>query len=610
MAVLTERASAGQTVFPLPIHTGLATVTVNGSAATIASQNAESVTLATPCAYGDTVAISFAVTPAGISNTEDIPPDTGKRLALMGDSITQGISVVPLTGNFGGLTESLVGSNGGLSGALCTTVVLFHGAQRNCTAGNGTLTYTKATNSITWRANGDSGPGAPVVLDRTKLVRLESATAGRGIYVTLRPNGAGSLPSTDLTDTTINVGATGNGYMPNVCYGIETYADWLPGLLAPEYTVIGKWANSGNHIQNIIDQIPEVIALAPDEVLVLIGTNDIAAGRSYATITGLLQTVYETFMAAGIRVTTPGILPRGDASYQLRIRGLNRWIERYAEGKPLMRYIEVYPAMVSTLTYPTASPFDVDTTLFNTVGGNYIHPSRKGSFVLASAIAANMKDGKTRTRWESPFHLYDATNNPSGNLLTNPQMLVGSARTGTVAGANIVSGTGSLSGTPPDDWSLWNPAGSASAATSSIVTRASVDATDKTPGNYWRVAISASGFLRAFHSLALANFAPGDVISGLADFYVDNPSLMTRFDVCLEFNGADRVSFGLVSGDSLSSSTSPMRFTAALPRFTVPASWAWTGLGGNPSLVRFFVNMNAAAGCNVYIGNVRVSKVS
>jgi lysophospholipase L1-like esterase len=530
------------------------------------------------------------------------------RLGIVGDSITQGISSAPLTGNFAGLMEPLVASNGGLNGALFTAnVVAFHGAQRNCPAGNGTLIYTRKTNSITWQANSDTGPGAPVTLDRTKFVRLDSASAGMGVYVTLRPNGAGVLPATDTTDTSINVGALGNGYHPCCQFITECFADWLKPLLGPGYKVVGKWATSGNRIQNIIDQVPDIIAAGLDEVLLMIGTNDIAAsGSTFSGVVSGLKSIIDGFTAAGVRVTLPGILPRGDAALTGQIRAANSWLQQYAAGKRLIRYIDTWPVLLnSTISYPSSSPYGVDTTMYNTTGGNYIHPSRKGSYALAKFIAAAMRDSRMPVRYEDPADLYSASN-PYGNLITNPQMLVSSGRSGTVAGSNF---NGNTTGTVPDDWTLYSPSTGVAASTTGV-SRSSIDSTDTTPGTYWKINCTTAGVIEAFTPITIGNVSAGDIVEWWADGYVDNPSLFTRFDMGLDFNGADRLWWGFNStGDSISTETTGRRFTLASPRFQVPSSWAWTGQAGTPNPVRFYVYMNVSASANAYLANIGLRKV-
>lgn len=76
--VSTDRAKGGQTQFPLPIHDKTATAKVNGVAATIASQNEQSVTLQTATAQNDLVEITFnPVDQFGQGRTETFVPTSG-----------------------------------------------------------------------------------------------------------------------------------------------------------------------------------------------------------------------------------------------------------------------------------------------------------------------------------------------------------------------------------------------------------------------------------------------------------------------------------------------------------------------------------------------------
>lgn len=80
--VSTDRAVAGQKQFPLPIHDKTATAKVNGSTATIASQNEQSVTLTTAAAQNDEVAITFTpIDEYGQGRTETFTPTTGQTIA-------------------------------------------------------------------------------------------------------------------------------------------------------------------------------------------------------------------------------------------------------------------------------------------------------------------------------------------------------------------------------------------------------------------------------------------------------------------------------------------------------------------------------------------------
>jgi lysophospholipase L1-like esterase len=542
---------------------------------------------------------------------------SARRVVFVGDSLTASINGAPQTTNLGGLADALVGSNGGLNGSLTSSSgpVMFHGAERNCPSGNGTLTYTKASNSITWQANGDSGPGAAVVLDRTKRVKLDSGTAGHGIWVTLRPGTSTTtnlLPAADATDATVNVGATAAGYLPVVQSQNECFADLMKGQLGPEYTVVGKLAQSGNWIHNITEQLDDIVAMLPDRVVLMIGTNDLAGARTVAAVTADYSTLIDYFTSCGIEIDVLPIMPRGDSGLQQKITAVNRFLALYCRKSPFSRFRDIYSVLQAVpAVYQSATPFGTDTTLFQ---ADKLHFSRKGVLAMAAALAAKMKAADAPTRIVDPYDLFSASNNPNGNLISNGQMLVTSGRPsgvpdGAVASAAGVNFNANSTGTVPDDWTCW-PTGTMTAV-NSVVDRSTIDASDPTGGKLWKVNITAAGtgLIRLFINLALANFSPADLVEFFGDAYFDNPSLFTRFDMALDFSGADRLSFGQNTGDSIGTGTTQLRLPVASPVFKVPASWAWTGQAGNPGTIRLYVNLNVSAAANFYLGNVGLRKV-
>ena len=92
MASITEKASAGQTVFTLPLHAGTATATVNGSPATISAQSNNTITLSTPCSAGDTVAITY--TPVYPDQYLEATPDPATGLSILDDASETAVSLV------------------------------------------------------------------------------------------------------------------------------------------------------------------------------------------------------------------------------------------------------------------------------------------------------------------------------------------------------------------------------------------------------------------------------------------------------------------------------------------------------------------------------------
>lgn len=76
-----DRAVAGQTYFPLPIHDKSATAKVNTVSKTIASQTEQGIVLAAPVAQDDVVEITFTpVDQTGQGRAERSVPTTGQTL--------------------------------------------------------------------------------------------------------------------------------------------------------------------------------------------------------------------------------------------------------------------------------------------------------------------------------------------------------------------------------------------------------------------------------------------------------------------------------------------------------------------------------------------------
>lgn len=81
------------------------------------------------------------------------------------------------------------------------TGVALNNAESTCPVGDGTITFTFATTSLQWTANGDS-IGAAVDVSAGGDFTLESGSADSAIFVTVTP---GSLPGSDKSDADITV---------------------------------------------------------------------------------------------------------------------------------------------------------------------------------------------------------------------------------------------------------------------------------------------------------------------------------------------------------------------------------------------------------------------
>jgi lysophospholipase L1-like esterase len=124
----------------------------------------------------------------------------------------------------------------------------------------------------------------------------------------------------------------------------------------------------------------DVIGLRPALVVILAGTNDIAANGGPTTLEAIednLQSMAELAKLNGIRVILASDLPAIDYPWRRglqpadRISALNRWIAEYCAKDGLV-YLDYYSAMV-----------DQKRGLQPELSGDGVHPSAAGFAVMA-----------------------------------------------------------------------------------------------------------------------------------------------------------------------------------------------------------------------------------
>jgi lysophospholipase L1-like esterase len=152
--------------------------------------------------------------------------------------------------------------------------------------------------------------------------------------------------------------------------------------------------------QMLIRFRPDVIALKPEVVVILAGTNDIAGNTGPMTLQSIednLASIAELARAHGIRVVFASLLPVSDyektAEGQPRnqttrrppeqIKALNEWMKKYvAENK--LTYLDYYSAMVDDKGF-----------LKDELSNDGLHPNAQGYQVMnplaEKAIAAALK---------------------------------------------------------------------------------------------------------------------------------------------------------------------------------------------------------------------------
>ena len=152
--------------------------------------------------------------------------------------------------------------------------------------------------------------------------------------------------------------------------------------------------------QMLIRFRPDVIALKPEVVVILAGTNDIAGNTGPMTLQSIednLASIAELARAHGIRVVLASLLPVSDyektADGQVRnqttrrppeqIKALNEWMKKYAaENK--VTYLDYYSAMVDDKGF-----------LKDELSNDGLHPNVQGYQVMnplaEKAVAAALK---------------------------------------------------------------------------------------------------------------------------------------------------------------------------------------------------------------------------
>ena len=194
----------------------------------------------------------------------------------------------------------------------------------------------------------------------------------------------------------------------------------------------------------------DVIAYKPAFCFFMGGTNDLQGGDSAANIKANIATVIDRLLAANIHPVVIGILPRNatdaagadfDATRRLMRCDINRATKNYCLAKGAT-YVNPDIAFCDPATGDAKTGYTVDG----------VHPSSVGAEALGDAIIEALPAGllpPNRELINNVYDVYDATNNPFGNILPNAKLAgtaggKGTGCTGNVADswtAEMTSGT-------------------------------------------------------------------------------------------------------------------------------------------------------------------------
>jgi lysophospholipase L1-like esterase len=209
-------------------------------------------------------------------------------------------------------------------------------------------------------------PGPSITNERPVIVALgDSTTAGTpGFRSPLEapPDGAGDIES--------------------------QYAYWLMKA-HPEWTVLNRGVNAQRSDEIRARFETSVTADAPDLVIIIAGVNDVYQGREPAWVQQQLQAMYARAKALGVPVIAGSIIPYNTATpdQNARMRAINEWIRRTAEGDPNVTFVDTRAA-VAAATDPDRLASSPD----------QLHPDARGYRQMAEALEPVIARLVTRSR--------------------------------------------------------------------------------------------------------------------------------------------------------------------------------------------------------------------
>lgn len=270
----------------------------------------------------------------------------------------------------------------------------------------------------------------PLDSDLTAIAALSTTTYGRSLLTAadaagaraslnvLPPRGNGFVALGDSLSTASGLGAGGAGYG-------QAWAHMVPVLSMQRLNYLGNAGVTGQTSTQIAARVADVVALGPQVVTVLAGTNDLAQAVSFAAWSSNIKTIAATLRAAGIRVVLCTIPPRGNTTYLANTLIWNAWLRTWA-GQNAYDLVDFFDLLTDGATGMFASGYD---------SGDTVHPSAAAHVAMTELVIAQLADIPAF----KPLHARTATD--ASNLLSNPLLTAGaSTPTGWTAGGTVTTG--------------------------------------------------------------------------------------------------------------------------------------------------------------------------
>jgi lysophospholipase L1-like esterase len=166
----------------------------------------------------------------------------------------------------------------------------------------------------------------------------------------------------------------------------EVWAKFFPAQF-PGKPYIGRGISGQTTPQMLVRFRQDVIALKPDVVVILAGTNDIAGNTGVSTLEMIednIQSMTELAQANGIRVVLCSVLPVFDYAWKKgiepasKIVALNAWLKNYA-ARASAAYVDFHTPMA-----------DARQGLRADLGADGVHPNEAGYRIMVPLVEAGI----------------------------------------------------------------------------------------------------------------------------------------------------------------------------------------------------------------------------
>lgn len=387
------------------------------------------------------------------------------------------------------------------------------------------------------------------------------------------------------------VGANqGSGYNANPTFTLSQSCT-VPPTFFYALNGVGGFGTNGDTTAGMLQRVSDVCASQPDYVIFVGGTNDLAAGTAVSAINANTLAIMQGLEACGVRVILMGVSPRtiGIGGWtstmdKARLR-VNQYRRNLANLTRLNQLAGTTNAAISGLPYPLVyaeiDHYCTDAIQSGATIGNALltctfdglHQSPYGAMAYGLAIWHEIKGVIPAPLWNMPNSqndLYDATNNPDGNLLGGTVGLM-LGTTGTATAPCTTSSALAAS------WHLTFAAGTGAATTNvSCVGTLETTRTDGLPGQRQIVTVSdastntsADNVTFALFSNITASLSTGDLVYLEGDVDISNAvQLMYVGCEIVETNTINQVSESLLGGNY-----SNANGAIALPTSAKLATW-------------------------------------